>query len=1095
MKTIPALFLFLTALCSDAFTKEPSYRIEKLRPLSQPAAEAKPFYQFTPEETGLIHHNTYNDPRMWGELFRELTLGALETGVAIADFDKDGRLDIYAVSKNGPCSLYLQVVDYRFMDIAKTAGVAADETIDGKAGATAVDINQDGWMDIYLCRYDAPNLLFVNNGDATFEERAAEYGLDIKDASVHASFADYDRDGDLDAYLVTNILRFAENPRGRSDYLMRNNGDGTFSNVTEESGIWGVSQGHAAIWFDPNHDGWPDLYVANDFETPDRFYINQGDGTFIDAVDERLPHVTYFSMGADSGDLNNDGLVDFLVADMRDQTRSEYMTGMEEMGRGLWEMERVSELVPQYMWNALYLNTGTDHFKEMAFQTGMEATGWTWATRMADFDCDGFLDVFFTNGMVRNFVDADLVDRQNVVRTLEGRATVWKRAPVRNEANVAYRNQGDLSFSEVSKHWGLDHVGVSFGCATADFDGDGDLDLVYTNYEAPPTLVRNDFQTGNRLVVQLEGQPPNRQGIGAEIVLKTPSGIQTRQIFTERGIVSSEPPQAFFGLGIHKMAESISVVWPNGKQSIIKDIPAGHRVTIVEPMTEGAFPKTTTVENKPLFNESAKAAGLTHTSNIQRIDEFSTQRLLPRRLNGQGPGLAHGDVNDDGFDDVYITGSVGESGVLFLGTTTGTFRKAQSQPWSSAKAADDLGALFIDIDGDKALDLYIATGGVAASRGDAILNDRIYLNNGKGEFSLAQSNLQPTDGEATRALAAADFDGDGDEDLFVGGRYVPGQWPDTPRSFLYENRNGKLIDVSEKWAPGISSIGMVTGAVFADINSDSRPDLVLSLEWGPVICYINLGNRFENQTEALGLSSITGWWNTVEVADINHDGLLDIAAGNVGLNTKYQATSTEPATMFVGSFGDKNRVHIVEAQYENGDLYPVRGLSKLRYSFPRQASRFKTFDAFSNANLKAIFGEKDLTDARKLEATELANGIFYQQANGRFQFQALPNEAQLAPIYTFSTLDVNHDGFNDLFVGGNYFGPEPSTGRFDGSLGLLLTNDGKGSFSPVLPYKSGISIPGETRDSVVLYSKAKTNPAILVARVNGPLLLFEATSP
>jgi len=1027
---------------------------------------------------------------MWGERFRELTLGAIETGIAVADFNNDNLLDFYAVSKNGPCSLYTQQGPFQFEDQAETAGVAANKTNDGKAGVTAVDINQDGWMDLYLCRYDAPNLLFVNQGDGTFEERAEAYGLAIKDASVHASFADYDRDGDLDAYLVTNILLFADNPRGRADYLLKNNGDDTFRNAAADSGIWGVSQGHTAIWFDSNHDGWPDLYVANDFETPDRFYLNQQDGTFVDVVDDNLPHVTYFSMGADSGDLNNDGRVDYFVADMRDRTREGYMAGMEEMGRGLWEMERASELVPQYMWNALYLNSGTEHFNEMAFMAGMEATGWTWATRMADFDCDGLLDVFFTNGMIRNFVDADLVDRQKVVRSLNQRAAVWRNAPERNEPNMAFRNLGNLSFQDVSSEWGLDHNGVSFGCATADFDGDGDLDLVYTNYNAPPSLVRNDFTSGNRLVIELKSQGSNRAAIGSEITLNADSGIQTRQLFTERGIVSSEPSRAYFGLGDDDHADSITIRWPNGSRSTLENVPAGNLVTVVQPASaplHEALPAP-----KPLFEDKARLSGLDHSAQLQRIDELSSQRLLPRRLNGTGPGLATGDVNGDGRTDVFVTGSSGQSGVLYLGLPQERFAKAESQPWSEIPEADDLNALFFDANGDGALDLFIATGGVAHRQGDPLLNDRLYLNDGRGGFSLSEDS--PRDGHATRALAAADIDGDGDQDLFVGGRYVPGRWPETPRSFLYENRDGMLVDVTDSWASELANLGMVTGAVFSDLNADAKPDLVLSLEWGPVTYFQNTGDRLENQTSKRGLSKTTGWWNTLEVADLNHDGLLDIAAGNLGLNTKYDASVREPATLFYGSFGSGSKMRIIEAQYENGKLFPIRGLSKLKYEFPRQLQRFRSFKDFANASLEDLFGKEVLSGVHKLEANELASGIFFQRSDGQFAFTPLPRESQLAPIYTFSALDANNDGFTDLFHAGNHFGPEPTTGRFDGSLGLLLTNDGRGNFKPISPHLSGISITGEARASSLLPSSEGSASRLLVVRTSGPLILYEATN-
>lgn len=1086
----------ILAFCASAVSlySAANYELKKLRPSIEPAEDVEGFIQLSPESTGLTSPNVYNDPRMWGGLFRELTLGSLEAGVAIADYDKDGRLDIYSVSKNGPSSLYLQTIDYRFVDIARVAGVAADDSINGKQGATAIDINQDGWMDIYVCRYDAPNLLFVNNGDATFEERAAEYGIDVSDASVHASFADYDRDGDLDFYLVTNILDFSVSPQGSGDYLFRNEGDGTFKNVTRDSGIWGKTQGHTAIWFDSNQDGWPDIYVANDFETPDRFYLNKGDGTFIDVVDERLPHVTYFSMGADSGDLNNDGLIDYFVADMRDRTRAEFVTGMEEMGRGLWEMERVPELIPQYMWNALYLNAGNDRYKEMAHMAGLEATGWTWATRMGDFDNDGFLDVTFTTGMIRNFMDADLIDRQNVARTITGRAAVWKNAPMRSEPNLAFRNTGDLNFEDVSEKWGLNKVGVSFGCATADMDGDGDLDLVFSNYNEPPTFARNDMIGGNRFVVALKGRAPNLQGVGAEITIETKSGKQVRQLFGERGIVSSEPAAAFFGLGSDEEVDRLTVRWPLGQTSVLEDLPAGYRVEVMEPEIEKPILTPAVVETPrgeaALFVENAVGVGLDFSNELKPFDELSRQRNLPRRMNGQGPGLASGDVNGDGALDVFVTGAAGQSGALFLGKQGGQFVKSESQPWEDAAEADDVGAVFFDVNGDEALDLFVSVGGVRPNQGDRLLDDRLYLNDGHGGFTLADESVLGSDGEATGAIAVADIDADGDLDVFVGGRFTPGEWPKTPKSFLYENQGGKLVAAANKWAPGIDDIGMVTAAEFADLTGDGRPDLVLALEWGSVRCYVNDGSALKDETEALGLAGLTGWWSALKVADVNGDGLLDILAGNLGLNTKYHASQEAPTVIYVGDFNGDGRNHIVEAQYDQGELYPIRGRSKLAYSFPWLPEQFPTYHDYSKATIGDIFSEEQLSRVTRYEANELASGVFYQESDGTFRFERLPGEAQAGPIHTFAVSDMNGDGVVDVFCAGNNFGGEPSTGRFDGSLGTLLSGKKEGGFAPLWPNVSGISVPGEARASVLIPSEDGSESALLVARASGPLLYF-----
>ena len=1076
------------------FAASAGYTALPLRPRTAPEG-AKAFTCLTPEETNVTVPNVFDDPRMWGDRFRELTLGAVETGIVAADFDLDGQPDIFAVSKNGPCALYRQVAPFKFLDVAVPAGVACAEP-GNKTGATAADINGDGLPDLYVCRYDAPNLLFINNGDGTFTESAHAWGLDIRDASVHAVFADYDRDGFLDCYLVTNILDFSKSPQGRRDYLFRNDGHGRFVDVTAAAGIWGLTQGHTAMWFDANQDGWPDLYVANDFETPDRFYLNKGDGTFVDVVDARLPHVTYFSMGADASDVNNDGLVDFLITDMRDRNHAEFMTGMEEIGRGLWEMERVSELIPQYMWNALYLNTGTDRYSEIAHLTGMEATGWTFSTRLGDLDNDGRVDAFFTTGMIRNFIDADLVDRQNVAPTLAARAAVWKNAPPRVETPLAYRNLGQLAFADVSAEWGFTQPRASFGCALVDLDNDGDLDLVFSNYNEPPTIVRNNTTDGHRVMIRLAGRGANPEGIGAEIAIESASGRQIRQLYPQRGITSSEPSLIHFGLGSDERIDRLTVRWPSGQTQVLEQLPADRLLTIREPDPAADAPKPPPAQlaaparADALFTEAAAKHGLNRTATLRRFDEFGRQRLLPRRFNGLAPALASADVNGDGRADLFVSGSSGQPGQLWLAQTDGAFAPAPSQPWASAAECDDTGALFFDANGDGHPDLFISAGGVEAERGDARLQNRLYLNDGRGAFTLAAAGVLPDDAESSCASAAADFDGDGKIDLFVGGRLVPGRYPETPRSFLYRNEGGRFIDATEQLAPGLRDVGMVTGATWSDLDGDGRPDLVLALDWGAITVFRNTGSGFENITARLGLAAHTGWWRTVAALDVDGDGRNDLVAGNVGLNTKYRASPSEPAVLFAGDLDGSGKSQIVEAHHENGKLYPVRGRSKLAYSFPWLTKKFRTFKAFAQATIEDIFDAERLAGAQKLVATELASGIFFQQPDGTFAFRPFDRAAQIAPINAIVARDFDRDGHLDLFCAENDFSAEPNTGRFDGGLGLLLKGDGRGGFRAVSPAESGIVVTGEARAAVALPLAGSKADALVVARCEGPLLLF-----
>jgi len=607
--------------------------------------------------------------------------------------------------------------------------------------------------------------------------------------------------------------------------------------------------------------------------------------------------------------------------------------------------------------------------------------------------------------------------------------------------------------------------------------------------------VRNDNTSGHRVMIKLAGRAPNLDAIGAELRLESASGIQMHQVYTERGITASEPADVHFGLGNDTVIKKLTINWPRGQVQVLENLPVDRFLTIPEPPSDGTTKRpaaTFKTHARPdaLFAEAATSRGLKHTSAVQPFDELIRQRLLPRRLSGMGPAIATADVNGDGIADVFISGSASQPGELFLGQPGGKFVSAASQPWAKDAVADDAGALFVDVNGDGHPDLIVVAGGVEHERGDAALNDRVYLNDGKGNFSLAPAGTLPADGESTAAVAAADFDHDGKVDLFIGGRVVPGKYPETPRSFLYRNVGGKFVDVTDELAPGLRNVGLVTAAVWADLDGDKRPDLLVATEWGPVTYWHNTGKGFENLTEKAGLAGRTGWWSALAVADVNGDGKLDIIAGNVGLNTKYRASAAEPTVLYAGDFDGSGKDQLIEAQYESGKLYPARGRSKLAYAFPWLTKKYPTYAAYSNATVEDIFGSDHLAKVRKLAATELASGVFVNRGNGTFEFQPLPRLAQLAPINVIIARDFDGDGKLDLFCAGNNFGPEPNTGRFDGSLGVLLKGDGKGGFTALSPAQAGISIPGNTRAAALVPLEGSAAPALVVARTDGPLLLF-----
>ncbi len=1062
------------------------------RPLAPrpPPRGATMFTELAPGETGIRVENPYDDTRMWGELYPELADGAIGTGVAIGDYDGDGRPDLFVATKTRGCRLFRNLGGYRFEDVTARAGVGAAPGI-WNTGATFVDINNDGLLDLYVCRFNAPNLLYVNQGDGTFREMAHAYGLDVVDACAMAYFCDYDRDGRLDVFIQTNLLDNNEHPGGQRNYLFHNNGDGTFTNVTERAGIRGEAHGHSALWWDFDNDGWPDLYVADDFAAPDVLYRNNRDGTFTDVINAVVPHTPYSSMGSDMGDLLNNGRIDLFVADMAEASREQDQRGMADSRSRTTEDDGNPRTAPQYERNALYLNTGTGRCTEAAQLAGLDATGWTWSPRFEDLDNDGRLDLFVTNGMYREAHNIDILARQAGADTPAERLRIMRASPVFAEAHLAYRNLGDLRFENVGPAWGLDQKGVAFGSALGDLSGDGNLDIVYVNYDGGVTVLRNGNDSGHRVDVDLRGTASNRLGIGAMVRVESALGVQARPLALGRGYMSSSEPMAHFGLGADTVIRRMTVTWPSGRVQAFENLPADMRFTVTEPPGPAPSPAAPVPRTRQ-FEEVSQATGLAVSSREGAIDETAVQRLLPRRLNRRGPSVVVGDLAGSGEDCVVIGGTTEDPVSVLARPAAGPFAAAPSPAPPDPSQADDGPLLLLDAAGTGREDLLVTRGGNALPDGSPEYQPRLLLNDGRGGLRPAPEGALPALPLNAGAAAAADFDHSGRLGLFIGGRVRTGLYPAAPRSALLANRGGTFEDVTDALAPGLREVGMVTGVLWSDVDGDGWPDLLLTLEWGQVRYFHNAGGRLEDWTDKAGFSSGgTGWWTSIASADFNGDGRPDFVVGNVGLNTPYRASPERPTLLYSGDFsGDGGEPQLIEAAYEGDRIYPVRTRRELGAVFPSILRRFPKNNAYAHATLGQIVGDDRLQAAQRFAATELRSGVFLSQPDGTYRFESLPRIAQIAPVQGLAALDLDGDGNADIVAVQNSFAPIPSVGRFDGGLGQLLRGDGHGHFTAVPPDESGIIVTDDAKALAVLDLGRDGWPGLVVSRNNNSTLAF-----
>ncbi len=1073
---------------------------QPLAPRSGPRG-ATLFQVLSPQDTGVITENNYADPKMWAERYHELEVGAVGTGVTIGDYDGDGRPDIFVVSKTESCRLFRNLGNWKFADVTEAAGVADHGDAAGiwKQGACFVDVNNDGLLDIYVCRFASPNLLYINQGNGTFREEAAARGLAVNDASVMGAFCDYDRDGWLDVYVQTNLLDGVAHPKGQRDYLFHNNGDGTFTDVTERAGIRGETQGHSVTWWDYDNDGWPDIYVANDFAPPDSLYHNNRDGTFTNVLDRALPHTPFSSMGSDLGDVNNDGLIDLFVADMAATTHEkDQRTMATTRGLATDPVAASVTVAPQYLRNALYLGTGTERCLEAANLTGLVATDWTWAPRFEDLDNDGRIDLHVTNGMHRESHNTDLMNRMTLAANQAQRVQIEKASPMLAEAHLAFRNLGDLRFENVSAAWGLNDKGVSYGSAFGDLDGDGDLDLVYSNYQKGVTLLRNDSDTGHRVIFALRGTRSNRFGVGATVRIETASGLQVRQLVLARGVLSSSEPVLHFGLGEDTVLKHVTVEWPSGSTQSFSDLAVDRKYTLTEPSDKSAVAEASRRKAAPPVNQSGEFTEVSQTMNLSlssreiSLDELAAQPMLPTRQNRHGPAVAVADLTGDGRDDLVVGGTPTDPARLLTAGVSGAFGIMDSALFASDGPLNDGPVLAFDADGNGSNDLLLTKSGCARAAGSPEYQPRLFLNNGHGSFQLASAGGLPVFTSSVGAVAAADFNHDGQLDVFLGARVLPGQYPQTPRSALWVNHGGRFEDVTDAVAPGLRVVGMVTSALWSDVDNDGWPDLLLPIEWGQVKYFHNdQGKNFSDWTERSGFAAAgTGWWSSLAAADFNGDGRPDYVVGNLGLNTPYGADPAHPAVLFEGDFKEDDTTQLVEGYYEGERLYPRRPRRALGAVIPSILKRYSRNDIYARATLGEILGEDKLAAAQRFAATELRSGVFLSQSDGTYRFEPLPRLAQISPMQGLVAGDFDGDGFADIYAVQNSFAPIPSVGRFDGGLSQLLRGDGRGHFTAVPVAESQLIVPGDAKALAVLDLDQDGWPDFFVTRNNSTTLAF-----